>query len=134
MRYPVVINKDEGNNYTASVVDMPGCFSAGNTCEEALRSATKAIEYHIEGLLINNETPPQATSIDQWMDDQSLKDGIWAFVEIDLSQISGNAVKIEATFSEQVLSVIDLYTKTHPVKNRSSFLAEAALDYMARNK
>lgn len=134
MRYPVIINKDEKNNFTVTVPDMPGCFSAGNTCEEALKSATKAIEYHIEGLLINNETPPPGASLDHWFADNSLKDGIWTFVDIDLSQISGQPVKVDITFSERVLNLIDLYTKTHPVKNRSSFLAEAALCYMELHK
>ena len=35
MRYPIVIHKDPESCYGVTVPDLPGCFSAGNTVEEA---------------------------------------------------------------------------------------------------
>jgi hypothetical protein len=60
--------------------------------------------------------------------------GVWAFIDIDLSQISGKAKRINITIPERVLSLIDLYAKNHAIKNRSSFLADAALSYMESHK
>ena len=39
MRFPIVIHKDAGSAYGVTVPDLPGCFSAGDTLEEAIESA-----------------------------------------------------------------------------------------------
>ena len=39
MRYAVVIHKDVESTYGVTVPDLPGCFSAGDTLEEAVESA-----------------------------------------------------------------------------------------------
>ena len=46
MRYPVVIHKDPDSDYGITVPDVPGCFSAGETIDEALNGAAEAIECH----------------------------------------------------------------------------------------
>jgi predicted RNase H-like HicB family nuclease len=134
MRYPVVIHKDEHSDFGVTVPDIPGCFSAGETYDEAFNNVKEAIECHLEGLLLDNETLPVATSIEQWISNQSFQEGVWAFVDIDLVEISGKAKRINITIPERVLNLIDLYTKSHAVKNRSSFLTDAALSYIGVHK
>lgn len=134
MRYPVVIHKDEHSDFGVSIPDISGCYSAGSTYDEALTNAIEAIECHLEGLLIDNETIPVCTTIDHWINEEEFQGGVWAFVDIDLSQISGKAKRINITMPERVLSLIDLYAKNHAIKNRSSFLADAALSYMESHK
>lgn len=134
MRYPVVIHKDEQSDFGVMVPDIPGCFSAGDTYDEALNNVKEAIECHLEGLLLDNESLPIATTIEQWISDESFQDGVWALVEIDLTQISGKAKRINVTMPERILNLIDLYTKSHALKNRSSFLTDAALQYIEAHK
>ncbi len=134
MRYPVVIHKDEHSDFGVSIPDISGCYSAGSTYDEALTNAIEAIECHLEGLLIDNESIPVGTTIDHWINEEEFQGGVWAFVDIDLSQISGKAKRINITMPERVLSLIDLYAKNHAIKNRSSFLADAALSYMESHK
>ena len=134
MRYHVVIHKDEHSDFGVTVPDIPGCFSAGETYDEAFNNVKEAIECHLEGLLLDNETLPVATSIEQWISNQSFQEGVWAFVVIDLVEISGKAKRINITIPERVLNLIDLYTKSHAVKNRSSFLTDAALSYIGVHK
>lgn len=134
MRYPVVIHKDELSDFGVSVPDIPGCYSAGSTYNEALINATEAIECHLEGLLMDNESLPVATTIDQWVNDEAFQGGVWAFIDIDLSQISGKAKRVNITMPERILRLIDLYAKNHAIKNRSSFLADAALSYIESHK
>ncbi len=134
MRYPVVIHKDKHSDFGVSVPDIPGCYSAGNTYEEALDSVIEAIECHLEGLLMDKEPIPLGTTIDRWIKSEEFQGGVWAFIDIDLSQISGKAKRVNITMPEQVLSLIDLYAKNHAMKNRSSFLADAALSYMKTHK
>ena len=50
MRYPVVIHKDPESDYGVTVPDLSGCFSAGETLDEALLEVVEAIECHLEGL------------------------------------------------------------------------------------
>ena len=51
MNYPVVLHKDRDSDYGVTVPDLPGCFSAGKTVDEALAMAKEAIELHIEELI-----------------------------------------------------------------------------------
>lgn len=134
MRYPVVIHKDEKSDFGVMVPDIPGCYSAGITYDEALNNAIEAIECHLEGLLLDNESIPVATIMDRWINEEDYKDGVWAFVDIDLSQISGKAKRVNITIPERILNLIDLYSKSHSIKSRSSFIADAALSYIETHK
>ncbi len=49
MRYSVVIHKDPDSDYGVTVPDLPRCFSAGDTMDDALAQAVEAIECHLEG-------------------------------------------------------------------------------------
>ncbi len=53
--YPVVIHKDKDSDFGVTVPDLPGCFSAGVSVEDALKEAREAIECHLEGLLLDGE-------------------------------------------------------------------------------
>lgn len=134
MRYPIVIHKDEGSDFGVTIPDIPGCFSAGDSYDEALQNAIEAIQCHLEGLLLDNESLPVASSIDNWINDQDYTDGVWAMVDVDLAQISGKVKRVNITLPERVLNLIDLYGKSHAIKNRSAFLTDAALDFMANHK
>ena len=43
MRYPVVIHKDPDSDYGVTVPDLPGCFTAGDTVDDAIAQAAEAI-------------------------------------------------------------------------------------------
>jgi len=134
MRYPIVIHKDEHSDFGVMIPDIPGCYSAGGTYDEALSNAVEAIECHLEGLLLDNESIPVGTTVESWINDESFSGGVWALVSVDLSQISGKSRRVNITMPERVLSLIDLYSKSHAIKNRLSFLADAALSYMEAHK
>jgi predicted RNase H-like HicB family nuclease len=134
MRYPVVIHKDEHSDYGVSVPDIPGCYSAGSNYDDALTNVIEAIECHLEGLLMDNESIPVGSTIDHWINEEDFQGGVWAFIDIDLSQISGKAKRINITIPERILNLIDLYSKNHALKNRSSFLTDSALSYIESHK
>ena len=62
MNYPVVIHKDEDSDYGVTVPDLPGCFSAGSTIDEALAMAREAIELHLDSLREEGSPIPQPTT------------------------------------------------------------------------
>ena len=83
MKYPIAIHKDSDSDYSVAVPDLPGCFSAGCTMEEAIDMAKEAAECHIEGLLIDSEPVPGPSDIETHKDNPEFKDAVWATVEVD---------------------------------------------------
>jgi predicted RNase H-like HicB family nuclease len=61
MKYTVLIEKGE-TSYGAYVPDLPGCVAAGKTVEEVKRLIREAIEFHLEGMLLDGEPVPEATT------------------------------------------------------------------------
>lgn len=130
MRYSVVIHKDPESDYGITVPDLPGCFSAGETVDEALDNAVKAIECHVEGLLIDEEDIPSSTGIEVHKNNPDFADGIWAFVDVDLSKLSGKVRRVNVTIPERLLARIDDFAKTHG-ESRSGLMTTAAIEYIA---
>ena len=61
MRYAIVIEQAE-NNYSAYVLDLPGCVATGSSIAETEQAIREAIEFHIEGLREDGAAIPQPTS------------------------------------------------------------------------
>lgn len=49
MEFDVVLEQDEDGVWVVTVPALPGCFTQGDTKEEALANAREAIELHLEG-------------------------------------------------------------------------------------
>jgi len=61
MKYLYIIEKGK-NNFSAYVPDLPGCAAAGKTKAETEKLIKEAIEFHIEGMLLNGEKIPEPTT------------------------------------------------------------------------
>lgn len=46
--YTAIIHKDDDSGYGVSFPDVPGCFSAGETLDEALHMGAEALALHFE--------------------------------------------------------------------------------------
>ena len=131
MRYPVVIHKDLDSDYGVTVPDLPGCFSAGSSVDEAASNAVEAIECHVEGLLIDGEAIPIGTPIEAHKEDPNYADAyVWMFVDVDLSKLSGKSKRINITIPERILGSIDAFAATRN-ETRSGLIAEATIEYIA---
>jgi len=133
MRYPVVIHKDKSSDYGVTVPDLPGCFSAGDTLEDALTQVVEAIECHLEGLLLDGDEIPPAQSVETHLKNRNYAGGTWALVSVDLSRLASKAKRINITLPERVLALVDEQAKREG-ETRSGLLARAALDYIGRHK
>lgn len=133
MRYPVVIYKDKSSDYGVTVPDLPGCFSAGETLEDAMTQAIETIECHLEGLLFDGEVIPEAQSVEVHRKKRNFAGGTWALVTVDLSRLASKAKRINITLPERVLALVDEQAKREG-ESRSGLLARAVLDYIGRNK
>ena len=89
MRYPIAIEPGD-NQHAFGVVDpdLPGCFSAGDSLDEAMAQAREAILLYFEVLLEEGKAPPQPGPVDMHADNPDFKGWIWAVVEIDPEDLS----------------------------------------------
>lgn len=133
MNYPVVIHKDVGSDYGVTVPDLPGCFSAGGTLDEALKMAQEAAELHLEGMLEDGEPIPAPSAIESLKDDPKYADGIWALITVDLSKISGRSRRVNITLPERVLALVDEAARRSG-ETRSGYLARLALEAAGRHE
>ncbi len=122
MKYAVVVHHDKGSAFGVSVPDLPGCFSAGESFDEALENAVEAIEFHLGGLAEEGLEIPRPQPVDAHLENPDYAGGTWGFVDIDLTPYLGKTEKINVTLPSAVIRRIDA-----KYKNRSRFLAEAAL-------
>ena len=133
MRYPVVIHKDSNSDYGVTVPDVSGCFSAGETLDEALQEVTEAIECHLEGLLMDGESIPVPHSIEYYQNDSEYAGGIWAVVTVDLAKLSGKTTRVNITLPERVLNLMDKFAAENG-ETRSGLIAQAAIEYIAAHE
>jgi len=107
------------------VPNLPGCFSAGDTLEEAFDNAREAIDGHCALIAEDGGELPQAAPMSQHQADPDLAGWIWAMVDVPVEKYFGPAEKINITVPARVLARIDDYARRHG-ESRSGFLVRAA--------
>ena len=128
MKFPVLIHKEEGSAYGATLPDIPGCFSAGDTLEEAMDNVQQAVELYYDGE--DELVLPSPSPIEDLMGAGVYAEGgVWVLVDIDFSFISPKTVRVNITLPEYKLRRIDKAAKARGL-SRSAFLAAAAEEEM----
>lgn len=59
VEYSVVLHEADEGGYWVEVPALPGCYSQGETREEALINVREAIELHLEGLQERGDIAPR---------------------------------------------------------------------------
>ncbi len=132
MRYVVAIEKgDKKHAYGVVVPDLPGCFSAGNTLDEALSNAKEAILLHLEGLMDEKMSVPVPKSLEAHQKDRKYKGWTWAVIEVDLAELDDTTERINITLPRKVLRVIDEAAKRSG-ESRSGYLARVGIESAKR--
>lgn len=77
-QYPIAIYPgDEQTAFSVFFPDIPGCFSAGDSLNDALKNANEALALHLEGL----SEIPTATRIDEHVNKPEYKGCFWYMIE-----------------------------------------------------
>ncbi len=88
--YPIAIETgDDTHAYGVTVPDLPGCFSAGDTLDEAIANAKEAITGHIELLIEMGQDIPAASSVSALAKAPEYAGYTWAVVDIDVARLMG---------------------------------------------
>ncbi|MBS7826464.1 type II toxin-antitoxin system HicB family antitoxin [Wohlfahrtiimonas chitiniclastica] len=132
MLFHLVVHKDNDSAYGVTVPALEGCFSAGDTLEEAVANSKEAILFHLEGLLEDGLEPAVLNpTLDELRTNPDYQDGFLVSVDIDISQYTLKPERFNVSWSKNILRQVDMYVaKTHD--NRSNFLAKAAIEYMQK--
>lgn len=132
MKYSVAIHKEEGTAFGVSVPDVEGCFSYGDTLEEALINANKAISSHLEILAEDGVLAPEPKSVDEHFNNPDYAGAMWGFIDVDTSAFLGKTEKATVTLPKLLITRIDAVVATGSAKSRSAFLAESAAKELSR--
>jgi predicted RNase H-like HicB family nuclease len=128
MRYPVYIHSD-GAGFGVTIPDVPGCFTAGDTADEALANVQEAVEAH----LIDEPEIPAPSPLSRWLNDPEFSGGAWALAEVDVERLRAKSVRVNITLPERVLNDIDAAARARDT-SRSGLIAQAARELIARDK
>ena len=126
MKIPVYIHKDPETCFGVTIPDIPGCFTAGDTFEEALANVQEAIELWVEA---GEGFPEEISAIDTHLDNPVYTDGFWALAELDTSFLNEKYLRINITMRESDRNKIDHAARAQN-KARSAFLVDAAMEYI----
>lgn len=132
MKFIIAIEPDdEAHSFGVVVPDLPGCFSAGDTLDEAISNAQEAIDLWCETVIEDGKDIPLSKTIAAHQADPEFAGWVWAVVDVPVEKYLGPAEKINITVPRLLLSRIDDYAKAHGA-TRSGFLVQAARLAMAK--
>ena len=127
MRYIAFIHKDPDSIYGVSFPDVPGCISAGDTIDDAVRNAVEALSGHVRMLEADGDPVPRPRDFDAIMNDPDLvedrEDAMTTIVP--LLRDRGSSTRINVSLDLGLLEAIDAAARERG-QTRSAFLASAA--------
>ena len=128
MKYPIAIELgDDAHAFSVIVPDLEGCFSAGDTMEEAIDNAKEAIELWLETVIDDGGSVPVAQEISFHQKNVDYQNLVWAIVSVDLASLSDKVERVNITLPARVLRRIDADAKAVG-ESRSGYIARKALE------
>ena len=99
MRYPCVIEPgDETHAFGVIFPDCPGCYSGGDTLEEALNNAPEALAGWMEDMIDEGFPINPPSSFDEVAKNPEYKSWIFAMVDVDLDKLSDKTEELIFVF------------------------------------
>jgi len=127
MRYPCVIEPgDETHAFGVIFPDLPGCYPAGDTLEEAIKDAKKCAEFWMEDMIDEGYPINPPSSFDVIAKNPEYKGWIFAYIDIDMEKLTGKTERINICLPKRVLRRLDNLAKKAG-DSRSGYLASKIL-------
>ena len=128
MRYPIVIEPGtESTAFGVVVPDLPGCFSAGDTVDEAFANAEAAIELWVEAALDAGERVPSPSAIEHVREAHAeYASWTWGLVSIDPAVLDDTIERVNVSLPHRVLYRLDELAKASG-ETRSGYIAKLAM-------
>ncbi|MDL2172063.1 type II toxin-antitoxin system HicB family antitoxin [Asaia sp. HumB] len=129
MNYPIVIETgSETQAFGVIVPDLPGCFSAGDTFDQAVSGAAEAITLWIEDAIENGQSVPRPSPLDQLRAGSEWTGAgwVWGFATVNPALFDESAERINITLPRRILARLDRRAKEEN-ETRSGMIARLAL-------
>ncbi|MCD9126683.1 type II toxin-antitoxin system HicB family antitoxin [Luteimonas fraxinea] len=127
MRYPIAIEPGGDDSAFGVVVpDLPGCFSAGDTIDEAINNAEDAINQWIEVAIDQGLEIPSPSTVARWADDQEFSGWTFGVVKVDPAALDEKIERVNISMPRRVLHRLDERAKAAG-ESRSGYIARMAL-------
>lgn len=129
MRYPIVIEPGSDTAAWGVVVpDLPGCFSAGDTLEDAMIQAEDAVTGWIETAIDAGHEVPAPSHIEALRKMHPEFNGwLWALVKVDPAMLDDTVERVNISLPRRVLKRLDDRARSAG-ETRSGFIARIAVE------
>jgi len=64
LKYTIILVPEEEGGYSVEVPALPGCYTQGETRDEAISMAKEAIELYLESCKAHSEPIPEETGVE----------------------------------------------------------------------
>ena len=126
MRYPIAIEPGGESAAFGVVPDLPGCFSAGDTLDEAMVGAEEAVAAWIDAVLDSGGSIPEASSLDAVRQNPDFLGWTFAIVNVDPALLDDTIERVNITLPRRVLKRLDALARAAG-ESRSGFIANLTL-------
>ncbi len=128
MRYPVAI--EPGTDTTAFGVvfpDLPGCFSAGDTLDEAMQAAEEAVAAWLDATLDAGHPVPAPSSLEAVRTNPKYAGWTIAVVSVSPGVLDDTTERVNITLPRRVLNRLDAQARAAG-ETRSGYIAQMTLE------
>ena len=128
MRYPIAI--EPGTDTTAFgviVPDLPGCFSAGDTLDEALAGAEEAAAAWIDATLDAGSAIPTPSGLDEVRNNPAYEGWSFGVISLDPALLDDTTERVNITLPRRVLKRLDALARAAG-ESRSGYIAQLTLE------
>ena len=127
MRYPILI--EEGTETAAFgvvVPDLPGCFSAGDTPDEALDATQEAVAAWVDAALDAGQTVPSPSRLDAIRNLPGYEGWTLGMVDLDPALFDDCIERVNITLPRRVLRRLDDLAAARR-QSRGAFIADLTM-------
>ena len=127
MRYPVAIEPGHADQAFGVVVpDLPGCFSAGDTLDEAMRGVEEAAAAWIDATLDAGDAVPAPSGLDALRTRPEFAGWSFGVVTLDPALLDDTTERVNITLPRRVLKRLDALAR-RAGESRSGYIAQMTL-------
>lgn len=135
MKYLIAIEPGDADHAFGVVVpDLPGCFSAGDTLDEAIDNAREAIELWLKAVIDDGSAVPEARPIAPHRAMPEFDGWIWAAVSVDLASLSDKVERVNITLPNEMAGLVKSMVATGAHATESEVFRGGLRALMARER
>lgn len=128
MRYPIAIEPGtETAAFGVIVPDLPGCFSAGDTLDEAVAGAEEAAAAWVDAALDAGQAIPAPSSLEAIRRNPDLAGWTFGVITLDPALLDDTTERVNITLPRRVLKRLDALARAAG-ETRSGYIAQLTLE------